>query len=170
MKTSTTLSLILIAGLMQACGSYNKSPADGLQELKASAQKENDTRNLDQPQVINQPVKIEVPKEVRVEVPVPEYHVETQIKNQATISADNIVITTDDNMTFVEGQSASFKIRLRIMYPDVKATLKCDNLPAGAKLEASKTEANLYTLTWTAPYNTVAANNVQKIEKSNFRC
>lgn len=169
MKTSKTLSLILVAGLLQACGAYNKSPADGLQELKASAQKENDTRNLDVPQTNKEFVKVEVPKIVTVEVPVKVYETVVQTKTQATIDENIFSIKADENMTFVEGKTATFKIRARVLLvEDVKIKLTSSDLPAGAKLEASTSEAGLYTLTWTAPYGTIAANNVQKIEKMNL--
>lgn len=166
MKTSTTLvSMILIAGLMQACGAYNKSPVEGLQDLKANAQRENDTRNLDVPQTVTKYNDREVPKEVRVEVPVYKNVTNTVVKEQATLTGDAFTITTDDSLDFVEGKASAYKIRVRSFVTDVKLALKSDNLPAGAKIEADKSEAGLYTLSWTPAFNTVATNTGRKIMK-----
>ncbi len=72
------------------------------------------------------------------------------------------VISLDPQMSFNEGQSNQYKIRARSLIKDVQIKLVAENLPTGATLTASPDEKDLYLLSWTPAYHTIASNENMK--------
>jgi hypothetical protein len=155
MKTTSLLPLIGVMVIAVACGKYEKNPVPDLQQLRQDGQAQMN-QGPEKPQVIT--------KTVVVEKQVPVY------KEQATVDENFIVISADSDMNFTEGQAATFQIIGRSLIKGVGIRLVAQNLPAGAVFQAAPTaqEPNLYTLTWTPPYNTVPANTVIKNYKFNI--
>ena len=84
-------------------------------------------------------------------------------QEESTIDDKFLVITPDPQMSFNEGQKTSYKIRARVLIPGVQIKLVAQDLPSGAVLEESKSEKDLYVLTWTPELYTIAANANMKL-------
>lgn len=162
-KTSI-LSLIALSMTLTACGKYDKNPVGNLDQMREAGTKEL-VLGPDKPQVIREEVVVYVPKEVVREVERQVPTVVTQVVEQATVDEKYLVIAPDLNMNFVEGKSASFKVRARVLLPGAKINLTARNLPEGATLKDVSTanDPGLYELSWAAPLSTVPATSGHKV-------
>lgn len=163
MKTLTRMTILTLAGaLVGACGRYEKNPVENLDQLRENGRQEIE-RGPEKPQVITE----------YVERPTPPQVVE---KESATVNESYLVITPDLEMTYIEGQAATFFVRARSLVPGVKIKLTAQNLPEGAVLRDvsndetvnPKKEKDLYGLTWTAPLYTVPGNQAVKTIRVKF--
>lgn len=142
------ITLIPVGFILAGCGGWKKDPvpnASGvtLTDLRKYA-KEQDQNGPEKPRVITETVVVEKPQVV--------------VKEESSIDDKFLVISPDSQMTFNEGQSASFKVRARVLVPGVNVKLTAQGLPDGATLQASSTEKDLYLLTWNPALYTVPAN------------
>ncbi len=146
------ITLIPIGLVLAGCGEWKKNPvpnADGvnLQDLRKFA-KDQTTTGPEKPRVITETIIVEKPQVI--------------VKEESTIDEKFLVITPDSQMTFNEGQSASFKVRARVLVPNVQVKLTAQGLPAGATLQASQSEKDMYVLTWNPVLYTVPSNASMK--------
>ncbi len=74
-------------------------------------------------------------------------------------------IEVEKDATFIEGETASFKIRARVFFPVLSFDLKLSGLPddvAGVNLVRSATEAGTWILTWSAPKGFIASDRNER--------
>ncbi|MDG0817513.1 hypothetical protein [Bdellovibrio svalbardensis] len=143
--TATGLALV-------GCGEWKKDPVPNtsgvtLQDLRKYAQDQTNN-GPEKPRVITETIIVEKPQVI--------------VKEESSIDDKFLVITPDSQMTFNEGQSASFKVRARVLVPGVQVKLTAQGLPEGATLKASQTEKDLYMLTWNPALYTVPSNASMK--------
>lgn len=141
------ITLVSLSLLAAGCGEYQKNPVPDLEKMREHGRLEMQ-KGPDKPRVITNDVIREVPVIV--------------VKEQATIDENFIIITPDAQMTFNEGQASHFSIRARVLVPGIEIKLKASGLPSGARLEKSKSEKDLYVLTWTPDLYTVPSNAAMK--------
>lgn len=148
----TTLLALLVTFLITACGDWDKNPVPSsstssgtfdLETLREQSKKVL-AEGPDKPREITNTVIVEKPKLV--------------VKEESTIDEKFIVITPDAQMTFNEGQEATFKVYARVLISGVQIKLSAQGLPEGARLEASSKERDLYLLTWKPGLYTVPSN------------
>ncbi|MFM6928751.1 MAG: hypothetical protein ACKOX6_09810, partial [Bdellovibrio sp.] len=151
MKTVKNLIMIVPAAMtLAACDGWNKSPSADLETIRAQSKvvKAQNELGPDKPREITNTVVVE--KQVEV------------IRQETTIDANFLNIIPDSVMTFSEGQTANFKIRAFVTIPGATIKLSASGLPEGATIEASKTEKDIYVLSWTPSLYTVASNQMVK--------
>ena len=151
MKMVKNLILMVPAAMtLAACDGWNKSPTADLETIRAQSKVITAQNKLgpDKPREITNTVVVEKPVEV--------------VRQEATIDANFLNVIPDSVMTFSEGQTASFKIRAFATIPGATIKLSASGLPDGATIEASKTEKDIYVLSWTPALYTVASNAVLK--------
>lgn len=146
------LTLIPVGLALTGCGEWKKNPvpeSNGvtLADYRKYA-KEQSTQGPEKPRVITNTVIVEKPQVI--------------VKEESSIDDKFIVITPDSQMTFNEGQAASFKVRARVLVPGVQVKLTAQGLPDGATLKASQAEKDLYVLSWTPSLYTVPSNASMK--------
>ncbi len=149
----TTLLAVPVTLALTGCGDWEKNPvpesktatgeAFDLETLRKHS-KDVITHGPEKPREITNTVVVEKPKVV--------------VKEESSIDEKFIVITPDSQMTFNEGQEASFKVYARVLVPGVKIRLTAQGLPEGATLTASADEKDLYLLKWKPDLYTVASN------------
>lgn len=144
MRHITVLALSLLAA---GCGDYSKDPVPDLEKMRQNGKVELQ-KGPDKPRVITNQVLVEKPI------------IET--KEVSAVDKGFVVITPDSHMTFNEGQTGQFKIQARSLVPGIQIKLKASGFPEGAQLEKSKTEKDVYTLTWTPALYTIASNASMK--------
>lgn len=148
MKNITLLtSLVLSALVVAACGKYEKHPVENIDTYRENGRKELE-KGPEKEQVRTETIIVEKPVEV--------------VREQATIDENSLIIAPDRKMVFIEGASTTFKVVARSTIQGVKVKLSGKNLPEGAKLEKSPTEADVYLLTWTPKIYTVPAGESLK--------
>lgn len=150
--TKSLLPLVALTMVAAGCGEYKKNPVSesngvSIETIREQA-KIQIQKGPDKPREITNTVIVEKPVVV--------------VKEEATIDEKFIVITPDSQMTFNEGEPAKFKVRARVLVPGIEIKLTAQGLPAGAKLEKSTTEKDLYLITWTPALYTVPANSAMK--------
>lgn len=154
----TTLLAVPVTLALTGCGDWQKNPvpesknattgeAFDLETLRKHS-KDVITHGQDKPREITNTVIVEKPVVV--------------VKEESTIDQKFIVITPDNQMTFNEGQEATFKVYARVLVPGVQIKLTGSNLPEGATLTASQTEKDLYLLKWTPALYTLSSNENMK--------
>lgn len=144
-NTSLLLLTILIAG----CGGGGKKNPVG-SDLKTIREQGKTVTQMgpQKPREIIKTVIVEKPKVVT--------------REESTIDDKFLVITPDPQMSFNEGQKASYKVRARVLVPGVKIKLVATDLPAGATFEPSASEKDLYVLSWTPALYTIPSNTNMK--------
>lgn len=149
-QSPTLRSLFILSALLvSGCGESKKNPVgDDLHTIREYGKQANQTGSQ-KPVVIKETVVVEKPKLVRVE--------------ESTIDDKFIVITPDPQMSFNEGQASVYKIRARVLIPDVQVVLTASGLPTGATLTSSTTEKDLYLLKWTPALYTIPQNSYMKV-------
>lgn len=146
--TQTKLITITLAScVLAACGNKKNPVGDDLQTIRSQGK----TIQEMGPQ---KPVVIEKNNVTEKQVEV--------IIEQSTIDEKYIVISNDQQMTFSEGESSKYNIRVRSLVKEMQVKLAASNLPEGASLTASSTEKDLYVLSWTPGLNSIAANQNMK--------
>ncbi len=126
--------LIIIPALILLASCGQKNPVSDLQELREKGKVAQEV-GPQQPTVKRETIVVEKEVEKRVE--------------QETVGANSIVIAEDKGINFVEGKSSSFKIRTSVVSAkNVAMVLTAQNLPDGATLTKSTTEAGVYILSW----------------------
>lgn len=126
-----TLIIIPAFILLASCG--QKNPVSDLSELR---EKGRAAEEIGPQKPTTQTNTIIVEKEVE------------KIVEQPTIDDKFIVIAPDKGMSFVEGKASTFKVRTSVAVKDVEMTLTAKDLPEGATLTKSTTEAGVYLLNW----------------------
>ncbi len=74
-------------------------------------------------------------------------------------------IEVEKDATFIEGETASFKIRTRLFFPVSSFDLKLSGLPddvGAVNLVRSTTEAGTWILTWSAPKGFIPADRIDR--------
>lgn len=151
MKMVKNLIMMVPAAMtLAACDGWNKSPSADLETIRAQSKvvKAQNELGPDKPREITNTVVVE--KQVEV------------VRQETTIDANFLNIIPDSVMTFSEGQTASFKIRAFVTIPGATIKLSASGLPEGATIEASKTEKDIYVLSWTPSLYTVSSNQMVK--------
>jgi hypothetical protein len=148
MKTNKLLITTIIFAIA-GCGSYKKNPVGSDLTTIREEGKTSQSEGAQKPQVITKTVVVEKPTQVT--------------KEESTIDDKFIVITPDPQMSFNEGQKSSYKIRARVLIPNVKVKLVATDLPDGASLMESTTEKDLYILSWTPALYTIGSNTNMKM-------
>lgn len=149
MKNTKVIVAVMSLSLLAAgCGEYSKNPVSDMDTLRANGKAEREAG----PEVI---------RERRVEIEVVKDGTVVTVE-QAKIGADSIVVSPQLDMTFSEGQSASFPITTKVLVPGVQIKLAVTGLPEGATITESKTQPGTYMLTWTPPFYTIAAGQAAK--------
>lgn len=160
MKKTTPLLMIMVPAMaLVACGKYEKQPVKDIAEIREQA-KAQAGQGLDAPQVITN----EVNRTRLVVEPNDEKPKEIDQTKVAKIDASVIKITTIDEPSFVEGQKKVLKIRAFTTVQGVVTELVAVSVPTGAELQAVAGEANVYALTYTAPFNTAPSNVALKVK------
>lgn len=145
------LVLLPVGLTLAGCGGWKKDPTSGsavsLDEVRKYS-KEQLATGPEKPRVITNTVVVEKPVQV--------------VKEESTIDDKFIVITPDSQMTFNEGQAATFKVRARVLIPGVQVKLSAQGLPDGATLTTAGQEKDLYNITWKPALYTVPSNASMK--------
>ncbi|MFN7729713.1 MAG: hypothetical protein ACK5P7_11200 [Bdellovibrio sp.] len=139
----TTLSVVVMLG----CGKYEKHPVENIDTYRDNGRKELE-KGPEKQETRTETIIVEKPVEV--------------VREQATIDENALIISPDRRLVFTEGMPATYKVGARSTIAGVKVRLNAKNLPEGAKLEKSPTEADVYLLTWTPKIYTVPANDSLK--------
>lgn len=141
------LSLLGLMGFTAGCNNWQKDPLDSNSPVSLA-----DLRNQAKNQQLNPSMR---PKEITKNIIVKEPKI--VVREETSIDNKFIVISADSPMTFSEGKTSSFKVRARSLHPDqtVQVILKATGLPQGATFAPSKTEKDLYILSWNPTYYTV---------------
>src|SRR5438445_13436669 len=149
---SSFAGVVAVCLVLAGCSEWKKDPVPNtsgvtLQDLRKYA-KDQTTNGPEKPRVITETIIVEKPQVI--------------VKEESSIDDKFLVITPDSQMTFNEGQSASFKVRARVLIPGVQVKLSAQGLPDGATLQASQSEKDLYVLTWNPALYTVPSNASMK--------
>lgn len=143
-KQSVFIMSVLLAS---GCG-FKKNPVGSdLNTIRAEGKQQMENGPV-KPTTVTNTVVVEKPQVVT--------------REESTIDDKFLVITPDPQMSFNEGQTATYNIRARVLVPGVQISLSASGLPAGATLTASTTEKDLYILSWTPELYTIPANSNMK--------
>lgn len=134
MKTKQVILPVLALSLLASCGEYSKTPVTDLESYR------------EQSRILIQQGP-DTPRVVTNDVLRKEYIYIT--KEESTIDDRFISIITPSDTSFIEGQEGSIRIETRALDKSIEFSLSSQNLPDGATLVKSKTEAGVYHIVWT---------------------
>ncbi len=87
---------------------------------------------------------------------------EQKLETQDFVGSEIIVISPEKDINFVEGVRSDFKITARVLQAGVQYNLVAADLPNGASLAKSDTEANTWILSWQPPLGFTTNNQIEK--------
>ncbi|MGE3759152.1 MAG: hypothetical protein AB7H97_15420 [Pseudobdellovibrionaceae bacterium] len=136
----TVVTLAAATTLVAGCGKHQKAPSKDLESLRTKALK-SQQKGSEKPQTVEKEIIVTTEKVV--------------IQEQATVTENSFVIMAPRKVDFIEGQKRSFTVQPRAVVKGITFELKAANLPENSEFALTDKENHIYTITWTAPYNTV---------------
>ncbi|MBO9665197.1 MAG: hypothetical protein J7501_00085 [Bdellovibrio sp.] len=149
MKMVKNFILVVPAAMtLAACNGWDKSPSSDLETLRAQAK------------VVTQ-MGPDKPREIIKTVVTTK--TDTKTVEEKTVDASFLNIVNEPVMAFSEGKAATYKFRAFTTIPGavVKLTAKgaTEQLPEGLSIQLSKTEKDVYVVSWTPALYTVKAES-----------